>query len=471
MAFNTQYVNLNPYEAAQLQRTANQQSPIDAALQGLNQGIQLQQLPQTLRDQQLQRHLNNILVGQKIYDLQHPEEAAVRDLTKQLTLKGDLNPDLGIGPAPAGTVGQVINNPGAITPDQQASLPSSDTLAMRKLASEMGGADIQTSIPTAPAAGVPETPIVAFGRQTGLTSNPNIPAQAAQDKLDRQIALLNSKPVHSVLTKEGYGFNPVTGELEQVSLPGATTGLDQQRKDQLAAEVLRKSNEASNILNQKESFTSNQNDLNRANANTLADKRIQSQAGGEASKLTDKLAKEAQSNKSYQSFRTVNDALDGLKATLEYAQSNPGDQTGIKSSAVDSFNRIINPNSIVRQTAFNQTTAGQSLLNKAENFLNGFVTGQTITPQQIQSMIDIAEKYKSQSMESAQRELKVLRNRGDKAGIDPNDYIPDLFQNNPSTASPPTTQTAPVRVNSKAERDALAPGTVYVSPSGAISTR
>lgn len=151
--------------------------------------------------------------------------------------------------------------------------------------------------------------------------------------------------------------------------------------------------------------------------------------------LSERLAKDVQSNKSYQAFRTVNDAVDGLQQTYNYALTNPSDQTGIKSSAVDAFNKIVNPNSVVRQQAFSQTTSGQSLINKIDNFVEGLGSGQTITPEQIKTMLDIAQKYKQGSQASVQKELSVIKNRGDKAGVDPNDYIPDLFNAMPSSGS------------------------------------
>lgn len=170
----------------------NRLSPLDALLNGAQQGLELQQLPGKLQDQALARQLNNALTQQKLYDLQNPEAALARKLTQELTLKGALNPSLGIQQAEPGLVGQTIFNPGAITPEQQAALPSEDLLAMRQTALDQGGVSIPTQLPTA-TAGLPETPISAFGIQTGLTSNPNTPIQAAGDKLDRQIQLANSR--------------------------------------------------------------------------------------------------------------------------------------------------------------------------------------------------------------------------------------------------------------------------------------
>lgn len=214
-----QFVNLNPYEAAQLNRRANAVSPIDAALQSLQQGMQLQQLPQTLQDQALQRQLNNALLSQKLSDLQNPNAALARKLTEELTLKGALNPNLGIAPAPAGTLGQTIANPGAITPEQQASLLTQDPIDFVQ--------------PTAPM-GLPETPIAPFGIQTGLNINPNVPLQTEARALHGKIDLINARPANAILTKDGYIFDPRARTVSDAPINGSN--LADQRRDDVASQ-------------------------------------------------------------------------------------------------------------------------------------------------------------------------------------------------------------------------------------------
>lgn len=184
--FNPQYVNLNPYEAAQINRQARAVSPIDAALQSLQQGIQLQQLPQQLQDQALQRQLNNAILGQRLTDLQNPDAAFNRKLQQELIAKAALNPDAGIYQSP---VNESIANPGAITEVQQATLPSPELLSMRQTALDQAGIPLpNVAIPRAPAAGLTETPITGLGgKPLNLMINPNIPIAAEDRKIEDQI--------------------------------------------------------------------------------------------------------------------------------------------------------------------------------------------------------------------------------------------------------------------------------------------
>lgn len=209
-AFNPQYVNLDRYEAAQIARRANQLSPLDAALQGLDQGIRLQQLPQTLQDQALQRQLNNAMLQEKLNNLQNPDAEWNRRLQKELIYQGALDRTKGIYQTPANLIGETIYNPGAITEQQQAALPSPELLAMRQTALDQAGVPLpEVAIPTAQG-GLPESPIVGLGgKQLGLTSNPNAPIQAAQNKLERDIQLANARArtsgIQGQFIPDGFG--------------------------------------------------------------------------------------------------------------------------------------------------------------------------------------------------------------------------------------------------------------------------
>lgn len=260
------FADLSPYRRAVSNAQAGT-NLLDSLIQGVQGGINLAQLPQQLQNQQLAQQLQNALTVQKLQDLQNPQAALARKLEEELTMRGALNPDLGIQRAPAGLTGETIFNPGAITPAQQATLTPATTV-----------------IPTAPAA-LTETPISAFGIQTGLNTNPNIPLQAAEDKLNRQISLLNARPVNRSLTKEGYAFNPRTGEIEQVILPtDPNSGLQTERRSQAEADAKAKTDAAQVLSDSKgaqrkdlqedsQKFTAEENEKNRTNRLTLADKR------------------------------------------------------------------------------------------------------------------------------------------------------------------------------------------------------
>lgn len=180
----------NPAEFIQPIGQAQQGTDLLSSLiQGAQQGVALRQLPQQLQSQQIAQQLANAINQQKLYDLQNPEQALARKVAQELAIKGALNPDLGIQQAPTGLTGETIFNPGALTQDQQASLPSPQLLGMRDAAANQGGVTIpQQPLPHATAA-APTTPISILGAQTGLTLNPNIPDQARANEAAQKIDL------------------------------------------------------------------------------------------------------------------------------------------------------------------------------------------------------------------------------------------------------------------------------------------
>lgn len=174
---------------------------LDSLIQGVQGGIQLQQLPGKLQENQIAQQLQNAINLQKLQDLQNPQAALARRLEQELTLKGALNSDLGIVRAQPGLVGQTITTPGALTAQQMASLPTQDQMENQATAAQIAlssGQPVpeQLSLPSV-APGLPETPISAFGIQTGLNVNPNIPIQAKDRKLNDQIAAMNARAASS----------------------------------------------------------------------------------------------------------------------------------------------------------------------------------------------------------------------------------------------------------------------------------
>lgn len=179
---------------------------LDSLIQGAQQGLQLQRLPQSLQDQNLAQQLQNAINLQKLQDLQNPERALARRIEQELTVKAALNPNSGIVRADPSLVGETIAQPGALTQEQQASLtPQSG---------------VTNPLPSAPAVGASETPISAFGIQTGLNINPAIPEQAEEDKLDRQIQLANARKKGATIPTLQFrtvgntliGVDPISGE-------------------------------------------------------------------------------------------------------------------------------------------------------------------------------------------------------------------------------------------------------------------
>lgn len=200
------FADLSPYRRAvsNAQGTANL---LDTILGGIQQGVQLQRLPQTLQSQDIAQQLQNAINQQKLLDIQNPQAALARDIERELTVKGALNPNLGLINLERGL--GTIGTPGAITAAQQASFPSAETLAMREIALNQAGVPSAEFVVPRAQAGIPVTEVAPFGISTGVYSDPNVPRQAAEDKLERDISLANSRVrsagVQGQFIPDGFG--------------------------------------------------------------------------------------------------------------------------------------------------------------------------------------------------------------------------------------------------------------------------
>lgn len=425
-----QFVNLSPYEAAQINRRASMVNPLDAALQGLQQGVQLQQLPQTLQDQALARQLQNAINTQQLQDLQNPEAALARKLTQELTLRGALNPDLGIQAAPAGLVGQTIANPGAITAQQQAALPSVETLALRDAARAAGGVDIPTVIPTA-AAGLPETPISVFGIQTGLNTNPNIPIRAADDKLERQIQLANSRVrsagVQGQFIPDGLGGmifaqKPTTpgGEVQttRVSTPEGQAVVVAPRASAATAsrgltanarlDMFKSLGKAGLPLDEKVSIS----DEERMAYNAAFKNK------GNASE--DDIRKEFAKLPVVKSFNEINRQI-GIMRTAYDKLKDGGSKGPIDQALITTYNKILDPDSVVRESEYSRTPEGAALIRRIEGRLEQYTKGGVaFTDAERKDLLDTAEALFASS-EATYKETEdfykgIVKRRGGDVG-------------------------------------------------------
>lgn len=185
------FADLSSYRRAvdNAQGTANL---LDSVLGGIQQGVQLQRLPQTLQQQDLANQLQNAINQEKLRRLQNPQAAMAEDIASKLTLEAALNPNSGLLTLQPGL--GTIATPGAITQAQEAALPSTLTP--------------QTVLPTA-AAGIPVTEVAPFGIGTGVYSDPSIPLAAAE----REAALKRQADLQKV---QSFAPGTTVGTIDQV---------------------------------------------------------------------------------------------------------------------------------------------------------------------------------------------------------------------------------------------------------------
>lgn len=141
---------------------------------------------------------------------------------------------------------------------------------------------------------------------------------------------------------------------------------------------------------------------------------------------SEKLAKAVQSNKPIQEYRIINQNLLDIETSFKnLTDPKVADKSGAKSALVDNFQRIINPRSVVRVSAFAQTTQGQSLMNRMEQAWDTYTKSSGIAPSAAKNMVDLAREFEKQSKKMADAELSPIRERAKKYGIEEKEIIPD----------------------------------------------
>lgn len=464
--FNPQYVNLDRYEAAQLARRANQVSPLDALLQGAQQGLELQQLPGRLRDQALARQLQNALNNQKLMDLQNPEAALQRELREAAIRQQITNPFGGVVQSPLGA--NVVATPNAI--NQTAS----------ELEQSMNIAPDQ-AVPSA-APGLPITPIGT----TGFSMDPNIPIaennRKATESLNDRLALLNARPVQNILVPgaEGYGVVPKSGDATFTPL------VDNEGKPVMPKPTgsSRTSSGRGLTPNAQQSLMLKYGKVSDIVGDLNDPKLLGADGGLDFAKLAVEVGKAERINelaelktkeaglsalqkKDNAGFIAAKKDLINLKSKVNEL-SESGREPGMLQNmlAAQSANPSTGPiSSFFRQLSnmgLNEDTIQKEALRAGlDSAVTKALSGLAVTsPEAIRLSPLIPQKDDS---------LKIILQK--TAELE--DFLTNRIEGNNESAGiiAPTTTTAPVRVNSKAERDALPAGTVYISPSGAISTR
>lgn len=273
-----QFADLSSYRRSADARRNNPITALDSLISGAQQGLQLSRLPQQLQDQELARQLQNALMTQKLQDLQDPQAALARELQKLAVKEAVTNPNSGIIQSPI--PGEVIATPQPINQTSQS---------LNALLQANPNAPIPSAAPT-----LPITPIGAGTVQTGLSIDQNVPLEAEARTLENKIALANARPYNRILTKEGYVFDPRNPGLTQAFLPtDPNLGLEDRRKTEADEAAKAKTDAAKAIADSKgalakelqddkQKFTGEQNDKNRENRLTLADKRSKLTAPGES---------------------------------------------------------------------------------------------------------------------------------------------------------------------------------------------
>lgn len=191
------FADLSRHQAA---ASAPVASPLESLIAGFTQGQAVRNLPETLQtqrqvqlEQELTRRLNNAILQQKLQDLQNPGAALAREVQKALALKSaDITS--GVVSMPTGLEGEVIAQPGALSPQQQVALEASGV------------------VPVVAPVGTPITPIAVAGQPTGFGQDISGATAATEAIAGAKGSSALERMIMSNLFKEGQQANALTSK-------------------------------------------------------------------------------------------------------------------------------------------------------------------------------------------------------------------------------------------------------------------
>lgn len=422
------FANLSQYQNQVAAQKAANPGVLNSILQGIQQGIALEQSPQMLQEQLLARQLQNALIQQRLSDLQNPEQALARKIQQELTIKGALNPDLGIQQAPVGLEGITIQTPGALTLEQQAALPTADI------------------IPTAQA-GSPETPVSAFGIQTGLNINPNIREQAASDKLNRDIALANarvrSSGVQGQFIPDGFGGMIFA---QKPTVPGG---------DIVTTRVMTPENESvkvapkgiKNILAENDK-TGRITNIALAPGEEIPEGFTQvSKKSAESYKNIDSFRKEISSNPVVKQFASISQYKQRIDDAIKEAAST-NNFVGVDQTLISAFNRLNEPDSVTMVSEYARTSADAPIINKIKANIARITEGGRLSPDERAALSRLSDRIYQTSLGNYSKTVDYFEDIGERRGWNPADFIQPLGieSSAPATAPAPSSTPKVIRI-------------------------
>lgn len=370
---------------------SNRLSPLDAALQGFNQGVQLEQLPQTLQNQALETQLKNALAQAKIQELSGGKIFEVgNNLVRQ-------NPQTGayesIFTAPSNTT---------TTPESQQFVGFDQASGKPIVFGPKSGLFRSGELPpgvTAPTGLIPKT------------QTPETQQLAGFDSLGNAIQFGNKgSGISNAPIQQGTN---ITGPLQPKTQPNMRKGvLLQDNKGNVKYDVL---SEGESLPEGSKLFT-------------------EPKAADESG-----LRKEFISNPVVKDFTEIAPQYQRIQSALEEAKTSKN-FTAVDQTLVNTFNRILDPQSVVREAEYARTAADQSILQ----YLKGkydpstgrlVLGGAGLTPETRDAMQRMAKRFFDTSQNNYTQTAAFYSNIAQNRGFDPSLIVPPIggfnFQKSP----------------------------------------
>lgn len=385
--FNPTYLNLAPYEAALAQRRSNQVNALDALLGGVQQGVQIQRLPQTIQENQIAQQLNQAIQAQKLRELQTGKIIEVGNtLVRQ-------NPD--------GSYESVFTAPVTSTgsPESQQFIgfdanqqpivfgPKSGTF-------RTGTLPAGVSMPTGgllPKTVAPETQTftgfnadgtaIQFGnRGSGITAAPVQGNLNVTGPLQPKTEPVKSKSILAVNEKTGRVTNVVLNPGE--ALP---EGFKQQIKD---------ADDFKNIQSFRKEVADNP------------------------------VIKQFASVQQYK--QRIDDAIEEAKTTNNFV--------GVDQTLISAFNRLNEPDSVTMVSEYARTSADAPIINRIKANIARITEGGRLSQEERDALARLSNRIYQTSLSNYSKTTDWIENIAEKNSWDPNDIIQPLQFNIPPPA-------------------------------------
>lgn len=426
--FGTSFLStfLPSYQQAQQRRSARSQAELEA--QQLQEREKQALYRAILGDENLAASAKNQLLASILPQLRQQTEVTTTMPGVQATAKPvQLGREL--------TASDPSNLP------TEADLPDKSRLPYTNMMTPVG-------MPTAPRGALSSEISLRSGPDSQETKTVTTPMEVFQDKAEK-------KTIDPVLTEAGQTifklyqegkvpeaavreFLPSyqealrTGDFSKLKLPSAltqTAGADDENK--LKKIQLDLQNRGLDI--QKKTLELEQKRLDKEAPFALGDK---------GTDLTLKLADRAV--KQTEDYQAVVDNYANMTAVLDRMRTNPNELNRIVTdqAVINSFNKILDPKSVVREGEYQRTEDNQALLKKANGWLAKiFRAGTTLTEADLNEIQETTAAMGELRRQIANKKLEKLRKLGQARGLNPDEFAP-LLEQSATTASPaviPTT--------------------------------
>jgi hypothetical protein len=181
-------------------------------------------------------------------------------------------------------------------------------------------------------------------------------------------------------------------------------------------------------------------------------------------KATEDLRKEFQGLQTYKNTQTV---AESAKKILTASETGAGDL-----NLLYGYMRMVDPGSTVREGEFAQAASSGSLPQRIQGWASKVLAGEKLPDAVRKQFKDEARTLLKAQRDRYEETASPYRRLAEQAGGAPGDVVLDLGLD--AMLAPPEVAPAsqpPVPVKTKAQRDALPPGTQYVGPDGQTYTK